>query len=647
LSEVIPQDKKETDPLLLLAAYYYNKNSDLQQVKTDMSDYIGFLNNNRMPLIKVDLISKEPPNPWNDYLHFTQIIHGHQGEDAAKQKTAYRPSDIDFQNEQPIEITPDGKIKVYAAKNTQQCIILGKGQSFCISQPGNRMWQSYRDTQTSTFYFVYDDTRDDRLSIVVVDVQQHGIELTDKVNRTGTTLDPYTNKLTTNSSSYIKYLKEKGIDVSKFVNSPKTDEEIAEDKKLGNPNQSLDWFISLSPEEKSKYIGRGHNLTDEQFDFLWDNKFNSLLTQYVKTGLLLDDYQFDKIISKRDLKDNYLHNRIIANQHTNNLTKKEFSLLKDADKHKIIYSNAINAEKFGLNFQNLVDVKDFLEKCESLSKDDILILMLRSQSDETRKLIIQYKKEDINKLKNDDVKYLLEKSTAQLVQFDAGNLSRIVLAPTKEHVNEMAELLGEENINKLTSKDVSNLLSSATDKDNMAKILGENIQKLETYDVRYLLSNATDPNEMAKLIIQYKTKLSIRNVENLLSIPTKKDEIAKLIIQNKTELTSDDVDLLLFFSRNEYEIAKLIGEENIKDLKGYQVYMLLYKSPNKNEMAKILRKENISNLSFGDINGLLITKPPSRTADLHKHVCHEIAEIINQYHTNKTPEIEALIQPYL
>lgn len=445
LSEIIPKGKKETDPLLLLAAYYYNKNSDLQQIKNDMKDYIVLLNNNRMPLIKVDLISKEPPNPWKDYLHFTQIIHGHQGEDAAKQKAAYKPSDIDFQNEKPIEISKDGKIKVYAAKNTQQCIILGKGQSFCISQPGNRMWQSYRNTKTSTFYFVYDDTRDDRLSIVVVDVNQNGIELTDKVNKTGTTLDPYTNKLTTNSSSYIKYLKEKGIDVSKFVNSPKTDEEIEEDKKLGNPNESLDWFKSLSPEEKSNYIGRGHRLTDEQFDFLWDNKFNSLLTQYVKTGLTLDDYQLDKIASNRDLKDNYLHNRLIADQQDTSIFRglrpKEFSLLKDADKQKIKNSSTENLCRYG----DFDEIKNFIQNKPELTDDDISGLTtgycLRKiptsmNANEFVKLIIQHKKE------------LTSRNVHQLLSF-----------PHNADKVKTYEILGSANISKLKYMSINFLIT--------------------------------------------------------------------------------------------------------------------------------------------------------------------------------------------
>lgn len=357
LSEVIPQGTKETDPLLLLSAYYYSKNKDVEQIKTDMRDYIGFLKNNRMSLIKVDLISKEPPNPWKDYLYWTEAIHGHQGEDAAKKASVFRPSDIDFQSEVPFMKSPDGKIKVYKAHSPQQCIILGKGQSFCISQPGNRMWQSYRDKNTSTFYFVYDDTRNDRLSIVVVDKQGDGrVELTDKVNRTGTTLDPYTNEETTNSDSYMRYLAEKGIEVSKMVNVPKSEEEVAEDKKLGKEKSNLIWFQSLSYDERSKYIGRGHLLSNEQFDYLWENKFVLLLTQYVKTGLKLPNYQIDKISSNRDLRDNYIHNRLIANQQYEDLNKKEFDLLRP-DQKKKFFDSWQNVIKFG----ELKDVKNLVE----------------------------------------------------------------------------------------------------------------------------------------------------------------------------------------------------------------------------------------------------------------------------------------------
>jgi hypothetical protein len=368
LSTVIPQKDKNT--LLLLAAYYYSQTKDLEQVKTDMKDYIGYLNRDKMKLISVDLVSKKPNPPWDDYLYWTQMIHVHQGEDAEKEKSKFKPSEIDFQNEKPILTSSDGKIKVYESNNTEQCIILGKGQKFCISQPGNKMWQTYRDTQTSTFYFVYDDTRpaDDRLSIVVVDARPNGIVLTDKVNNTGTTLDPYTGKLTYDSKSYMKYLKEKGIDVSKIVNIPKSEEE-QKTEKLARGSSDLNWFVSLSPEYKSKYIGRGHNLTNQQFDFLFDNKLDSLLTQYVKTGLLLNDYQIDKIVKDRDLRDNYLHNRIIGDQHSNNLTDKEYYLL--SPKQKENYYGNMNRLTKAIKYADLDLVKSLVEKGTKISNDSL------------------------------------------------------------------------------------------------------------------------------------------------------------------------------------------------------------------------------------------------------------------------------------
>jgi hypothetical protein len=393
LSEVIPQNDKNTDKLLLLASYYFGKNKNLAELKTDMTDYIRYLKNNRMPLINVDLVSKKPSSPWDDYLYWTQIIHGNKGEDSNKEKSNFKPSDIDFQNEKPILTGSGGKIRVYKANNTEQCIILGKGQSFCISQPGNRMWQSYRDRDISTFYFVYDDTRDDRLGIVVVDQTQYKTVLTDKVNTTGTTLDPYTGELTTDPKSYMKYLKEKGIDLSKIVNIPKSPEEKEEDEKLGEDKGDLNWFISLSPDYKSKYIGRGHPLTNQQFDFLLDNKFNSLLTQYVKTGLKLNDYQVDKIAKIRDLKDNYIHNRLISAQNSLNLTKKEYYLL--SSKQKEGYYEKINdydnkhytKVKMAIIFDDFDTVKNLVEKGATINAESVLVAIIDNNLDIVKYLV--------------------------------------------------------------------------------------------------------------------------------------------------------------------------------------------------------------------------------------------------------------------
>jgi hypothetical protein len=337
------QEKLQSQ-LLPVAAYYHKQQPNIITLKQDIEDYAELVKNQKMPLITFNddlTVEKTYEKTYEKYLNWTQIIHGKKHENEISRKTITGS----VEDQDLIAESPDGLIKVYKANSPQQCIILGRGQTFCISQPGNTMWQSYRDDQTSSFYFVYDNSRSDALSIVVIDVTKNGIVLTDKPNNTGTTLDPYTGQLTQDSQPYMRYLREKGIDISKIVNIPKSAEEQKEHKELGTVKKDLDWFIALSPDYKSKYIGRGHALTDEQFDFLWNGKLKLLLSQYVKIGKQLNDHQFDKIVGDKDLKSNYLHNRLIANQNTNDLNSKEYSLLDEKQKQSL-YENADNDSKF-------------------------------------------------------------------------------------------------------------------------------------------------------------------------------------------------------------------------------------------------------------------------------------------------------------
>jgi len=79
--------------------------------------------------------------------------------------------------------------------------------------------------------------------------------------------------------------------------SKKSPEEIEDQKKLGSQNTDLDWFKNLSYKEQSKYIGRGHLLGDEQFEYLWQFKSDkgglNLLSQYVDTGQAIPEAQFN------------------------------------------------------------------------------------------------------------------------------------------------------------------------------------------------------------------------------------------------------------------------------------------------------------------------------------------------------------------
>ena len=134
---------------------------------------------------------------------------------------------------------------------------------------------------------------------------------------------------------YFGYLRGKGVDTSVFKNIRKSPEEEAEQAKLGKTNPDKDWFVSLSPEEKSKYIGRGHRLSDAQFQFIWDNKLRALLTQYARLGSSATDYQFGKIASDPDLKKTYLRARLIASRFAsqgNWLSPQEYELMSKEQK---------------------------------------------------------------------------------------------------------------------------------------------------------------------------------------------------------------------------------------------------------------------------------------------------------------------------
>jgi ankyrin repeat protein len=370
IKSIIPKNipEKLQGQLLPIAAFYHKQQLNLNILKQDMQDYSDLLKNQKIQMITVkDDLTID--GDFKSYLHWTEIIHGKKHED----KVLNAPVQGDVSDQEIIAQSTDGKIKVYKANSMNQCIVLGKGEKFCISQPANPMFQSYRNTKTSTFYFVYDNTRIndlDDLKIVVVDATEHGIELTDRKNQTAQLMqDPYETtpkRIKSNPDLYFKYLQEKGIDTTIFKNIPKSPEEEVEQEKLGKKNGSLIWFKSLTPEEKSSYIGRGHNLSNEQFDYIYDNNFTLLLKQYVKTGAKIPDYQIEKISVKKDLRDNYLHNRIIQNQNYNDLSKQEYALFNPKQKEEFYNSAKDSKVNRAIELDDIELAKEFVENGEKI-----------------------------------------------------------------------------------------------------------------------------------------------------------------------------------------------------------------------------------------------------------------------------------------
>ena len=293
---------------LPVAAYWLSKGTNINQVLEIMKDYVELANKN---IIKANVTKsgitldskKTKQEPMPDFIYFVNTVHGIQQRQRFNNP---RTEDIEIDAENLKILHQQNNITVYEANSPQACVKLGKGQSFCISKPAGTMWQSYRDTKTSTFHFVKDQNRDlnDPLRLVVVDMTARGIELTDTNNRTGNIAE-----YGKTTEGYFQYLRKMGVPTEIFKNMPKTPEEIEEEKLLGRTNKDLNWFKGLDIFQQSKYIGRGHQLFDEQFDYIWNENEQKLLNQYVSIGRALNSYQLNKIASKTSLKNSYFRAR--------------------------------------------------------------------------------------------------------------------------------------------------------------------------------------------------------------------------------------------------------------------------------------------------------------------------------------------------
>ena len=104
---------------------------------------------------------------------------------------------------------------------------------------------------------------------------------------------------------YREYLKSKGVDAETVMPVvPKTEQEIADTEKFGRQNTDLAWFKELGYKDQLRYIGRGHLLSDDQFNFLWgmrggDHGFD-LLSKYVSLGQALPEEQFNILVGKEE-----------------------------------------------------------------------------------------------------------------------------------------------------------------------------------------------------------------------------------------------------------------------------------------------------------------------------------------------------------
>ena len=177
--------------------------------------------------------------------------------------------------------------------------------------------------------------------------------------------------------------------------------------------------------------------------------------------------------------------------------------------------------------------------------------------------------------------------------------------------------------------------------DDILKIFNvKKIDELTEGDINIFIRCSPNKYEMAELIIKNKPELTDQSVFDLLHYTEGKDKIAELIAKYKKDLSDYTIHYLMDMTPNKYEMAELIVK-NRPELTDENVKFFLKYAPNKEKIAEILQKEtdNISKLTHDNVLGLF--------SSYFKNNNFRLAQIINKYHTKKTPEIQKILDKYL
>jgi hypothetical protein len=361
IKDFAEKDNSTNQKNIPLMAFFYSKgNANTELIISVANEYWELEKLKKLPAYRLEkgniLIGNKS---FSDFIKFSEYIHAETNKNIVRQSFSVSK---DFKTNVKPMWSGNG-IDIYEGDSIEKCInytqggLTGKSYSFCIGKPGpQNMYRSYRDLKTSTYYFIVDRNRfkknedgtldlTDPLHIVVFDKSNSGIELTDANNTTGTITE-----FGKDVNEYVKYLESKGVPVENLVNKPKTEKEEEEQKLLGRQNPDLNWFKELSYENKFNYIGRGHSLTDDQFDFLYDEGDDFLISKYADTGLSIPEYQLNKLTKGQ--KNTYIRKRLIATENGRFLEPFEVKLLTEEQINSYIRKRLMFCAKYDALLKN-------------------------------------------------------------------------------------------------------------------------------------------------------------------------------------------------------------------------------------------------------------------------------------------------------
>ena len=583
-----------------LQTYDYYKNENKDSLKEMMELLRKFIEKkiitlkieNKVPNLYRNALQGSQKLDAPDFTRFMSSLHGIQASlEQYKSKGKYfNPIEEELNHQQNL-VAKGNNVWVFKGHAPDVCRIYGKGHPWCISSSTSAAyWFSYRIKYHQTQYFVFDFNKDedDPARYVNPGVAPEGMYSEWVDARNTHSKDPEDSESEVGINGYKSINQYKKYLVSKGI--PLT---------TWTTTPPEDWEERLHLYDKDGYFKSAKNDSDSRVFPMYlkivngikDSDFDTLTDEQKKEFLLskieITDKQFAYAI--KEFKGEY-YNSLDLNGKIEfaGKTKDQEKLFKFAENPNLSDENVNYLLIFATDKDKMVN--RLLNILPKLSENNVRDLLIRTnEPDKIAALIIIEKKLELSDI---GVYFLLQHSINK---------------------DKIAELLGKDNINRLSDTGVYSLLLKATDKDKMAELLGtNNIQKLKQNNISDLLSISEDKEKMAKALGKdIMNRLNRFNIDGLLYHATDRNEMAKVIIENKPELSDDIVSSLLRHATDKDKIAEILQRET----------------------------DNISKLSDGYVKSLLSVGNYNEK--------QKMAQIINKYHTNKTPEIQKILDKYL
>ena len=565
---------------------------------------------------KIYITKDDETKEFNDFTRFESELHSIEGSlTQYKQKSGMFNPTIGEKKYRNNLAAKGENVWVFKGDTPDLCRIFGKNQIWCISSSTSAAhWFDYRIRFHQTQYFVFDFNKDESDPARYVNPgvapegehsewvdarNNHRIDPEDRNSQVG--INGYTS-----INQYKKYLVSKGIPES-----------------IWTTTKPEDWEKRLQEYSNNKYFDDAKNDSDPR-----------VFSMYLKITNDIKDREFDTLTDEQ--KKEFVFSKI------HNLTDKQFEFAKNISgyynslsfKGKVIFCGMTG---------NLNLIEDLIKKAEldHFDHNDIYYLMQYAPNKfEMAEIIINKKL----KLSDLDIPnffafpYPRKKEIAELIinkmpELSGSNVYAILNGATNK--NEMAELLGPDNMNKLYDSDINDLIRHSSNKDIMIKFIINKKPQLSSQNVYDLTSKANinflevDVNEIAKLIINKKSELNDYDVFHLLSNVNEKDEIAESIInkiQSTTGISRQNIYHLISFAEDKDKIMELMLNKHPELSHSDDVYNIAFYASDRDKIAELLGTENINKLNGEQVDNLIQNYPIWK-------------RILTKYYTGTDPEI--------